>query len=99
MRRVAQVFGLFFALVSIVLLIVSMVEKVKWVRITVDPSKLTSGIQINKLAYYSRERGIFKECWTNEKLDSSELSSDRLWVNATYIIGDHLATPRAPEGL
>ena len=69
MRRTVQTAGAIFALIAFVLLLLSLLTDY-WLKIEVNRDvapALTGG----ELATYTRNRGLYRECWPDESLQSS----------------------------
>ena len=74
MRRTVQSVGALFAVISLTLLLVSMLTT-QWMVIRVNRDRapvLTASDYSNELAYWSRDRGLYRECWLNKNLNPSK---------------------------
>lgn len=71
MRRVVQSIGGAFAVISFTLLLVCALTT-NWLEIGVNRD-LSPAVAVGGLATYSRVRGLYKECWTDENLQAGTL--------------------------
>lgn len=72
MRRVVQSVGALFAVISLTLLLVSVLTT-QWLVVRVNRDGITGNV--NQLAFYDRNRGLYRECWLNENLNPSKSQS------------------------